>query len=275
MKRDRSTGWQHAKLSGHKNEDNITKILQEDTELQQRVLQCAYMQNETIIDIIDGGLNETHVVSVFGDKTKNKTDLKLILSNNKSINVSIKKSLAGQVYLISAERFINGYEKIYGQEIPAKVKRAIKLYWGEDEDVNDIINRFANETDAKKLAYQRKKNRLVAETLIKLDKTLSDELLSWFDNNMYNIIDFCFSRGLAQDEFEKADIIWYKNTLKENDVDSMMWLAEIKNKTFAKCYFGNTLGGTTIQLPFGFVQWHKGCMQFHHKYEKVTQLFGK
>ena len=36
--------------------------------------------------------------------------------------------------------------------------------------------------------------------------------------------------------------------------------------------YGNNNGGTTIQLPFGFVQWHKGQMQFHHSYEKIRNL---
>ena len=92
---------------------------------------------------------------------------------------------------------------------------------------------------------------------------------------MFNIIDFCFSRGLTIDEKEKAEIIWYKNTLKENDIDTILWIPQIKNDVYSKCFFGKTLGGTTIQLPFGFVQWHQGCIQFHHKYEKVNKLFNK
>ena len=38
-------------------------------------------------------------------------------------------------------------------------------------------------------------------------------------------------------------------------------------------YYGNTLGGSTIQLPFGFVQWHQHSMQFHHNFEKIRALF--
>lgn len=35
------------------------------------------------------------------------------------------------------------------------------------------------------------------------------------------------------------------------------------------------IGGTTIQMAFGFVQWHSpqktipGCIQFHHNYNKI------
>lgn len=273
MKRNRNQGWKHAKLSGHENEDNITRLLKEDPTLQQRILQCAKRDNAKIIEIVDGGLNETTVASVFGDKTKNKTDLKLILSNNDSINVSIKKSLSGQVYLITATRFINGFEKLYCQEIPNRVKRAIQLFWGEADDTKTIIESFRNRIMPKINDYQLRKHRLVATTLKIYDTQMSEELLKWFDDNMYNIIDFCFSRGLASDEKEKAEIIWYKNTIGENDIDTMLWIPQIKNIPFSKCCFGNTLGGTTIQLPFGFVQWHQGCMQFHHNYKKVVNLF--
>lgn len=275
MKRNRSEGWRHAKLTGHENEDNITTLLKEDSNLQHRILKCARKEDAKIVDIIDGGLNETNVYSVFGDKTKNKTDLKIILSNDDSINISIKKSLAGQVYLITAERFISGYEKIYKQEIPSIVKRAIQLFWGEANDTREIIQKFKYQTESKIYEYQLRKNRLVANTLTLYDPKLPNELLKWFDNNMFNIIDFCFSRGLTIDEKEKAEIIWYKNTLKENDIDTILWIPQIKNDVYSKCFFGKTLGGTTIQLPFGFVQWHQGCIQFHHKYEKVNKLFNK
>ena len=35
---------------------------------------------------------------------------------------------------------------------------------------------------------------------------------------------------------------------------------------------GKTLGGTTIQLPFGFVQWHQGQIQFHHNLDLMRKI---
>ena len=52
--------------------------------------------------------------------------------------------------------------------------------------------------------------------------------------------------------------------------------SRIQTLTNAKAdvvYYGNTLGGSTIQLPFGFVQWHQNSMQFHHNFEKIQKLF--
>ena len=36
--RDRATGWQHAKLSGHKNEDLVKELLDSDRNFQQHFL---------------------------------------------------------------------------------------------------------------------------------------------------------------------------------------------------------------------------------------------
>lgn len=42
--------------------------------------------------------------------------------------------------------------------------------------------------------------------------------------------------------------------------------------------YGTKNGGSTIQLPFGFVQWHSprkvipGNLQFHHSYDKMIEL---
>ena len=69
------------------------------------------------------------------------------------------------------------------------------------------------------------------------------------------------------------------NLLEENDTDAIFPIEDpcsaaqraAKRET---CY-GTAYGGTTIQLPFGFVQWHQAKMQFHHQYEKVKALAGR
>ena len=36
--------------------------------------------------------------------------------------------------------------------------------------------------------------------------------------------------------------------------------------------FGSRMGGSTILLPFGFVQWHQHAMQFHHRLKSIKEL---
>ena len=109
--RDRATGWQYAKLSGHKNEDLVKVHLDNDLPFQNSFLERVDCASAKIIKTSIGGLHETSVPSVNGLKTKSKTDLKVYLDINEVINVSIKKSLGGQVYFVRAGLFIDTFDK--------------------------------------------------------------------------------------------------------------------------------------------------------------------
>ena len=89
--RNRAEGWQHAKITGHENERIIAELTENDTEVQQRLLNCAHLNNVMIEGVEYGGLCETDVECIFGGRTKSKTDMWLYLSNGKRLNVSIKK----------------------------------------------------------------------------------------------------------------------------------------------------------------------------------------
>ena len=90
--RDRATGWKHAKLSGHKNEDLVKIRLDTDEEFATSLLKRIDKPYAHILHTTIGGLHETNVPSVNGRKTKSKTDLKIYLDTNEVINISIKKS---------------------------------------------------------------------------------------------------------------------------------------------------------------------------------------
>lgn len=109
--RDRATGWQHAKLTGHKNEDLVKIRLDTDKEFATSLLKRTEKFPANITHTAIGGLHETNVPSVNGGKTKSKTDLKVFLDTNEKINISIKKSLTGQVYFVRAGLFIDTFEK--------------------------------------------------------------------------------------------------------------------------------------------------------------------
>ena len=272
--RNRSTGWQHAKISGHVNEESIASLIASDLQVQKRILTCSHLENETIESVSSGGIYEVNVSSVLGNKTKSKTDIRVLLSNKKVINVSLKKSPGGQVYLIGVDRFISGFEKQYNRTIPENVKKAISLFWGTSIETKNIIN--TTSTDYKK--YETKKHRIVASTLSKLNKNYHSDLLIWFGENIEEVFDFCFSRGLARNIEDWAHIVWYKNQLNENSIDIMFNIKDTSKALPQSSEYGRKGGGTTIQLPFGFVQWHSprkivpGEMQFHHSFEKLLSL---
>lgn len=279
--RDRAEGWKHAKLSGHENEAKLEFLMETDHEVQRFFLRKIGKPNCKITHVDVGGLSETNVPCIFpGETTKSKTDMHVVLDDGSKYNVSIKKSLAGQVYLINANRFISGFEIQYKTSIPTNIKRAILLFWGYADDIPNILSSYGT-----KLNYETRKHRLVGDTLKKYDKNLYTDLLNWFKSNIRNIADFCFSKGLAKNSSDWANIVWYRNLLGENQVNDIYFIDEmttmLEKHASDGTEYGNVGGGTTIQLPFGFVQWHSptkkipGDMQFHHNHEKISSYWSK
>lgn len=272
--RNRAQGWKHAKRSGHENERLVAELTENDINIQNRLLKCAQITDATVDRVEFGGLCETDVDCVLGGKTKSKTDMWLFLSNGKRLNVSIKKDEGGQVFLIGIERFINGFELQYHKNIPDSVKRAISLYFGSAVDTLEVINDFGSTNKQLEI----RKHRVVADTLKAYDGNLYHLLLNWFNENISELFDFCFAKGLASNSEDWAQIVWYKNMVGENQFDTMLYLEDFKSNIPPTAVYGTRNGGSTIQLPFGFVQWHSprkiipGNLQFHHSYEKIKSL---
>lgn len=275
--RDRASGWKHAKLSGHKNEDLVKELLDTDSEYATDFLRRIDHNGAEIVSTSIGGLHETNVSSVTGTrKTKSKTDLKVFLNDNQVINVSVKKSLGGQVYFVRAGLFIDTFEKQFGKRVPDSVQRAINLFWAAADDAVDIIKQYSDQSNEKNYTLQLRHKSVNATTLKAYSQKLYDDLLMWFIDNAYEIAELCFSMGAVRDKDEWSEFIWYKNMLEENDVDALFSIEDIctavHSHAKAETYYSATNGGTTIQLPFGFVQWHQRQLQFHHDYSKLVNL---
>ena len=176
MGRDRATGWKHAKLSGHENESDVEQLFKDDN------FRAAFSKRLGIGEIESatvGGLRETDVLSVFGDKTKSKTDLTIILKDGNTVNVSIKKSWGGQVYLIGVERFIDGFEKQFKKTIPSQIKELLYIYFYGSPQTDSLLNNpkvISGETQSL-VSYQKRHNRLVWTSLYNWDKGKADSLL--------------------------------------------------------------------------------------------------
>jgi len=272
--RDRSSGWQHAKLSGHENESDVENLFSDSNfrnEFSKR-LGIGRIKSASV-----GGLCETDVPSVFGDKTKSKTDLQLLLEDGNTINISIKKSWGGQVYLIGVDRFIAGFEAQYKKNIPGEVKEALYLFFYGHSEIDSILKdpAIVGDLNAKDLHYVTKRRRLTKDLLEKYDSSKVYALLNWFKENIGLLADFCFSRGLAKNSSDWADYVWYINLLGEDDFNEIYSISDIKaaaEDSKDLVFYGDRGGGTTIQLPFGFVQWHLCQIQFHHGLGKLYEI---
>ena len=276
--RNRAEGWKHAKLSGHKNEELVRLRLLEDSDFARGF--ADRLKKPAIRSVSVGGIRESSVDCILGGRTKSKTDLIVEWSDETSSRVSIKKSGCGQVFLITTNRFIRGYEHHYGK-IPEIVKRGLQLFFGDADDLDTILElpQCANVVTEKIRKYQDRKHRMVHKTLEAYNKAISDELLEWFKNSISNITEFCFSRGLVSDKENWAESIWYMNLLNENSYDRIVSIEQLcrlcKEQSEHSIFYGVQGGGTTIQLPFGFLQWHQGSMQFHHNIGKISAIMRK
>ncbi len=276
--RNREEGWQYAKLSGHKNELLIKELLENDSKYSINFLKRINRKNINIKEVVIGGLHETNFPSVNENKTKSKTDLKIFLENREIINISIKKSLAGQVYLVSSEIFIKTFEKQFNKIIPDNVKKAINLFWaGNPKEALPIIENYADKSKKEFYDSQIRHQSLNATTLKRYSSDMYDELLNWFYNNISEITKLSFSMGAVAVQNEWSDYIWYKNLVDHGvTIDAIFSIDELCNAIkHLSCHYicyGEKNGGTTIQLPFGFVQWHQSKLQFHHNYEKIANI---
>ena len=274
--RNRASGWRHAKLSGHSNEALVKELLDTNAEYRTCFMNRIGLPNEIIRNISIGGLHETNVDGILGKKTKSKTDLKIFCNNERTITISIKKSLGGQVYFVRAGLFIEVFEKQFGESIPADVQRAIKLFWAAADDAIQIIDQYGDKTDLKNFNLQKRHRSLNANTLKAYNINLYQAMLDWFTKNSYKLTKLAFTMGAAKNQQEWSEYVWYINQLGENDVDQIFHIDELcqaaGNIAQKETYYSDKNGGTTIQLPFGFVQWHQAQMQFHHSYEKIRTL---
>lgn len=274
--RNRAEGWKHAKLSGHSNETIITDKINLDNKFKEALAKRLNIKSTLKLATV-GGLNETNVFDVFGGKTKSKTDLVLEWESNKT-NISIKKSAGGQVYLIGVNRFIDGFEKQFDKVIPADVERAIRLFIAGAHDVQEILEekRLSVGVRTQIRVYEKVKNRLTWQTLEKYNIELTECLLDWFKSNIKELALFCFQRGLAANKEDWADFVWYHNEVQEEVKDSLFNINEMveelaSKKSIAQIMPGIAGGGTTIRLPFGFLQWHQAQIQFHHQQKALLQ----
>lgn len=268
--RSRSEGWERAKYEGHLNEDSFTR-----ENVSSEILSILD-EDEHIVSISGGGSKELKVVTLFGYKAPSKTD-KVILTNKRSITISLKKSDGGQVYLIPSDKFFSGFEIWYDKEVPSEVGEIITLFTGESEDVENVLMDERVMKENMKVSPTQRTRRLCFDALDVYDSTKVSQTLEWFRENIGLIADYVFSRGLSNDSDQFAEYLYYKNFLDENNhmdkVFKISDLADLCQRNSNMVEFGERYGRTSIQLPFGHVQMHKDTLQFHHSYSKISKLF--
>jgi hypothetical protein len=280
--RNRSEGWRYAKLDGHDNEqqfaDSLIKNHEFISNIEKHLMKPS--PNGSPIISVDGS---KHVESIFGDKTTSKVDIALRWESGQRFNISLKKSSSGQVWLISVPRFVSAMEYYLAQSIDSEAQIGISLFIGGAN-----LSRYESYFD-KALEHNKKWNpsiatqelhqtRLVANSIETVFPSIWESTLDFFNSNVGLITKLSFSLGLAKSEIEAADAIVYN---KVKDGKAMFPIPELIESAILSSKgdpitAGPRNGGSTLQLPTGFLQMHHpqgdNLLQFHHQYKKISCL---
>ena len=284
--RDRSKGWQFAKLNGHRYEttfcDKVKKGI--DKEFNEKLMECVKKLgvNDEPVDC-DSSSGKSMVDDIFGGKTQSKKDITVKFQDDKVVNFSIKKpsTIGGQVHLSTLSRFLDAMEIITGRPVPNEVKWVFRAFTGETE--GNTIKEF---TGGAKLhgpiiakhnelaeIYQ---NRLYASTLeIEFSKKW-DAFNSWFNGYMPEITRLLFSTGYCKNPEDFATILHYGNGCHFLIIDDL--IKATKGREIYPSKHGYYKGSTLI-MPWGFLEVHRPGkhegpyqLQFHHNRDSILEI---
>ena len=282
--RNRSQGWTHAKRSGHRHESDIAERIQSDLVFANGLsMRCFREELGKPTKVSGGGASAEHIEDLFGAQINGKPDLYIEWSTKHIARISLKKSTGGQVFLTSVARFVTGFEKQFGVEVPKEVRTGLDLFIGGDKSrlqqaLKDkpLLGPMHRRTGVRQEEHQ---TRLLAVTLNTYFRSEWAETLVWFNEKIGEIAEFVFARGHAKNPKDFASHIWYLDVGQKPRFDLVIPVARISEgaiRNRGEVRVGDRNGGSTIQLPFGFLQMHapknENLMQFHHNYEKVRAL---
>jgi hypothetical protein len=280
--RNRSEGWRHAKLDGHANERQFAESLIKNREfistIEKHLMKISPKGSPEIS--VDGS---KHVESIFGDKTTSKVDLALNWKDGQQINISLKKSNSGQLWLISVPRFISAIEYHLKRKVDLNVRIGISLFIGGSNLSNyeSYFNKaltFNKEKNPRIAEQEIHQSRLVAKSIETCFPSEWESTLNFLNSNIGLITKLSFAQGLARFEKESADVIIYN---KAADGKSVFPISKIIKDSIALTQLnpitaGPKNGGSTLQLPTGFLQMHHpqgdNLLQFHHQYKKISNF---
>lgn len=282
--RNRSEGWQWAKLSGHLNEELLVELLSNDKSFGRSIgIRIFGRDVGAPQEVRGGGSSAERVNDIFGHRTNGKPDIYLRWDGEDPVNLSVKKSLGGQVFLTSVDRFVKGFEFHFNESIPKPVVEMLHLFIGTDESRCDLVmagRKYLGPKNRSGELQEIHQHRLLAITLSHHFGSDWNATLNWASENAGKIADFAFARGYAKSNFDFATHVWYFVSDSVGvDVDCLIPVEKIvmySANEKRKVTVGPRNGGSTILFPFGFLQMHspqgENQVQFHHSHAKIAHL---
>ena len=282
--RNRSEGWQWAKLSGHWNEEQLVELLQDDDRFGRSIGMRIFGRDVGLpVEVRGGGASADRVDDIFGHRTNGKPDIYVRWKGQDAVNLSVKKSLGGQVFLTSVDRFVAGFEHHFSEKVPTPVVEMLHLFIGTDGEKCDLVMRgheYLGPTSRSGELQEIHQHRLLAVTLSRHFGRDWAETLKWVTTNSGKIADMSFSRGYARSQSDFATHVWYfvadEGKVKVDCLIPIQSIVRYSAQSKDTVSVGPRNGGSTILFPFGFLQMHspqgENQIQFHHSHAKLAHL---
>lgn len=277
---DRASGWRFAKLDGHHNERAAGASLEEDFQTASNIVNWISGQILTKPHRVkvDGS---SKVPTIHGDAVIGKIDLTIQDEDIEPVGVSVKKSNGGQVWLVSVDRFLEALGSNGSETESDDLVTGLRLFIGGSENLRHVEEIFST---GLRMSAQRghawhnleiHQNRLAMESIKLASRTVYEELIDFFKDNISVITHLCFASGSASRREDHAQGVLYNNAPGGAQVFNIEMLERELISSAHKISPGPRNGGTTIWLPFGFLQMHKpqgkNLMQFHHKLDTLQE----
>ena len=285
--RDRAEGWQWAKTSGHQNEKDLAQLLTDDEKFGREIGRRVFGKDVGLpVEVKGGGASAEHVTDIFGSHTNGKPDIYVRWSRSEPVNFSVKKSMSGQVFLTSVDRFFKGYEHHFEESVPERVATMMRLFIGANPRECDVVMRgkryLGPRSRGSSELQEQHQHRVLGITLDRYFPKDWNATLDWLDGRCNQIADFVFARGYAKSKSDFATHVWYFVADGEGvPINQIFPISEIirhSTNTSNRVSIGPNNGGSTIVFPFGFLQMHSprgnNQIQFHHQYVKLSDLAG-
>jgi hypothetical protein len=251
-------------------------ILRESSELTNLLHEIVFQEDQTSqpMVLVDGS---KHVPSILGSSTTSKIDIDLVWSTKK-LGLSVKKSNGGQVWLVGLDKFFKALTLTTGQSTPQEVELVLSLFVGGEnlnkfqQEFSDGLHKSVNESFYDQQVHQ---NRLMLKSIDRLFPEALSTTFEFLKANLRIVTELMFFKGLASKSEDCAEVVIYNQVYSGRNVFSKADLLSAIDSAgnLEKVVSGSRNGGSTIQLPTGFLQMHKpqgkNLLQFHHNYEKV------
>ena len=269
-----------AKTSGHENELLIAASLNADKEFRTHFCGRIGRDENEFVSAEAGGKNAKQEISVLGGKTAGKTDVSVLWKDGSHTNISVKKRASGQVYLVTARNFVAAYEAQYNVIVPSRVCRALAFFIGEDPESQSILEATDISIDGSKYRKQAYEQncRLMFSVIKNYDPNMATELISFIHDKLDNVFELCFAAGAVKDRSLWSNVLWYKNLVDEEGMglDYLVSIpvvkAAIQRQLPQLTVEPGKHPGSTIQLPFGHLQYFHKQLEFYQKLKKIQSL---